>query len=242
MLVVILQARMSSKRLPGKVLEPVLGKPMIIRQLERVTRAQLDSVCVATSDMPEDDPIDSTVRDAGVGCFRGSLADVLDRYYRAASQLSASHVVRVTGDCPLIDPRVIDQVTQCHFRERNDYTSNTLQRTYPDGMDVEVMRIEALEQAWTEADGEAEREHVTPYIRDHPQRFKLGSVLHDEDLSRLRWTVDFPEDLALIRRVFETLYPENAEFSMQDIRALFERQPELARMNAQVRPGLGAVS
>lgn len=209
---------------------------MMIRQLERISRATLDRTVVATSDESEDDVIEQAVHQTGAACFRGALQDVLDRYYRAAREFSAEHVIRLTADCPLIDPALIDRVVATHVQAGNDYTSNTLKRTFPDGMDVEVLSASALECAWKEARTASEREHVTPFLSRQARRFKLGSVENDEDLSRWRLTVDFPQDLALIRRVYEALYPSDPQFSFGEIRALLEREPELARLNAAVNP------
>lgn len=227
---------MSSRRLPGKVLSPILGKPMIVRQLERICRSRAERVVVATSEDETDDAVADIVEQAGHTCYRGSLADVLDRMYRAALSSDAGHVVRLTADCPVIDHRVIDTVIDAHLRDRNDYTSNTLTRSYPDGEDVEVLTMDALHRAWQGAERREDREHVTPFIYTHPELFKLGSVEARDNLAHLRWTVDYPEDLAVVRTIFERLYETSPEFSLEDILELFDRSPELEAMNAAVNP------
>ena len=233
MIAAILQARMSSSRLPGKVLEPVLGQPMICRQLERLQQAtRLESIIVATSQQPIDDAIVNAVAALNVGCFRGSIDDVLDRFYQAAKSVAANHLVRLTGDCPLTDPRVVDAVIEKHLDESNDYTSNFLERRYPDGIDVEIMTLQSLEKAWLQAKLIPEREHVTPFIHQHPEKFKLGSLRCERNLADLRWTVDYPEDLELITKIFEALYPSKPDFSMWDVIEFLEQHPDLEQINA----------
>ncbi len=237
MIAAIVQARMSSSRFPGKVLEPILGQPMLRRQLERVSFAsQVDQVVVATSDQGSDDPIAAAVEAAGVDCFRGSLDDVLDRVYQAALEVGAEHVVRLTGDCPLTDAAIVDTVVAEHLRMGNDYTSNTVSLSFPDGLDVEVVSLASLRLAWQLADDAEEREHVTPYLYRNPEDFKLGQVLNETDLSSLRWTVDHPVDLEFVRQVFAALYPSRANFGMKDILQLLQDNPGLAEINGAVNP------
>jgi spore coat polysaccharide biosynthesis protein SpsF len=227
----ILQARPSSRRLPGKVLADVLGQPMLARQIERVARAKrVDELVVATSDEPSDDGIAALCRELGVACFRGSLDDVLGRFYAAAAAQSPrpAHVVRLTGDCPLADPALIDAVIELHLSSGADYTSNALERRFPDGLDVEAMRFEALEAAQREARGAAQREHVTPYLYEHPGRFALASLRCERDLAALRFTVDEPADLRFVQRVYAALYPANPAFGWRDVLALVERDPAFA--------------
>lgn len=219
----ILQARMTSTRLPGKVLEPVLGEPMIGRQLERLVRSRrLDRIVVATSSDPSDDPLAAYCEGLGYAVFRGSLGDVLDRYCGAMAQVpEADVIVRLTADCPLADWTVID-ATIDRLRETGaDYASNTpAVRTYPHGLDVEVMRRGALEQAGREATTPYEREHVTPYIHRRPGVFRIASLSRTPSLAHLRWTVDLPEDLAFVREVYERLYPSDPAFTSDDVVAL----------------------
>jgi spore coat polysaccharide biosynthesis protein SpsF len=218
----ILQARMSSSRLPGKVMAPVLGEPMIGRQIERLQRArEIDRLLVATSSDPSDDALADYCKSLDVGVFRGALNDVLDRYAKAVERIpAATTVVRVTADCPLTDPALIDKVIVHHLEVDADYTSNTLTRTYPHGLDVEVIRRETLEQAWERANDPYEREHVTPYIYRHPERFRLAGVAQHKSQAGLRWTVDVPADLAFVREVYAKLYPFNPEFTTVDVLAL----------------------
>ena len=232
MLLALIQARLSSQRLPGKVLMPVLGVPMLGRQLERVARARIDRVVVATSEEASDDPIEAFVQHSGHDCFRGSLGDVLDRMYQAAKKYEATHVIRLTGDCPLVHREVIDAVVEKHLAGAFDFTSNTLRRTFPHGVDVEMMTFAALERAWGEAKAAPAREHVTTYILGHADSFRLGSVEREDDWSGYRWTVDYPEDLEFVRAVFKRLYRAHHDFSVDDIVALQRREPALTRINA----------
>lgn len=223
MILGILQARMSSTRLPGKVLEPVLGQPMIARQVERLRRCRrIDRLVVATSSRPDDDVLARTCDAIGLPVFRGSLDDVLDRFHGALAAFGpAETVVRMTADCPLADWALIDRVIGAHLDTAVDYTSNTpAVRTFPHGLDVEVMRAPVLETAWREARDPYEREHVTPFIYRRPERFSLGYVSDAPSLAHLRWTVDTPDDLAFVRHVYETLYPRNPAFTSADIAAL----------------------
>ena len=232
MIVAILQARVSSSRLPGKVVKPILGRPVLSLQLERVQRSTaIDQIVVATSVERSDDTLEALCSRMAIPCFRGSLDDVLDRFYQAAIVYHPDHLVRLTGDCPLIDPIVIDQVIAFYLNVDCDYASNTLEPTFPDGLDVEIFRFSTLEQAWEEAKLPSQREHVTPFIYGHPERFRLGSFKGSLDRSDLRWTIDEAEDFELVRQIYEELYPQNPNFSTEDILALVERRPELKTIN-----------
>ena len=234
MILGILQARASSRRLPGKVLKPILGRPMLERQIERLRRARrLDKLVVATSTDASDDGIDALCQSLGVDCFRGSLDDVLDRFYQAARRYAPRAVVRLTGDCPLADPAVIDRLVDMHVGGGFDYTSNVDTRTYPDGLDAEVMEFHCLETAWREAALPSEREHVTPFIRSQRERYRFGDLVQARDLSDRRWVVDDPEDFAFISAIYEALYPVNPAFTTADILALLERRPDIAAMMGQ---------
>lgn len=214
----VLQARMSSSRLPGKVLLPILGQPMLLRQIERLRRAsRVSRIVVATSSDPSDDPIEAACRTAGVDCFRGDLNDVLDRFYRAASDYGPRHVLRLTGDCPLVDPAIVDGLVEFYSKGGYDYASNTIPHSFPDGMDAEIFSMAALARAWKEARVPYEREHVTPYFYGNPELFKLGSYRSPEDLSSVRLTVDRAEDLDRVRSIYERLYPSKPDFSLKDI-------------------------
>lgn len=236
MILAILQARVSSTRLPNKVLLPLLGKPMLVRQIERVMRSKrIDCLVVATSDESSDDAIETLCDSLNISCFRGSLDDVLDRFYQAALRQDSDHVVRLTGDCPLADPEVIDGVIKMHILNQNDYTSNCIHPTFPDGLDVEVFRYEALKKAWSNAELKSQREHVTPYIYQHPELFKLSNYDYfGVNLSNLRWTVDEGRDFDLVTEIYQRLYPENPEFNMNDVLELLEKHPALKSINTNI--------
>lgn len=238
--VAILQARVSSSRLPGKVMLPLLGKPMIARQLERIRRAtRIHELVLATSSDPGDDAIAELCEREGLPCFRGSLDDVLDRIYRAAAAHSADVAVRLTGDCPLSDPGVIDATIDFYSRGDFDYASNAIEPTFPDGLDVEVVRFAALEQAWRDARSAAEREHVTLFLYRNPGRFRVGCLRNATDLSALRWTVDQPQDFEFVRLVYESLYPGKPEFRMDDVLAFLATHPEAAALNRGINRNEG---
>lgn len=231
----ILQARTGSSRLPGKVLKPILGVPMLARQIERLRRARsIDRLVVATSTDPSDDALARMCQDAGVEVCRGPLDDVLERFLLAAEPYGPEWIVRLTGDCPVADPEVIDAAVHQALTGDYDYVSNTIEPTYPDGLDVEVVRADVLEMARREAKLGSEREHVTPFVHKQPERFRLGQIKNTQNLSHLRWTVDEPQDFELIARFYELLYPQNPDFRQQDILNLLARQPELAEFNTAV--------
>lgn len=230
LILAILQARTSSSRLPGKVLRSLMGRAMILRQMERLKRSrEIGRLVLATSIDESDDKLVSVAETAGYIVYRGSLDDVLGRYYACAKEYGADHIVRVTGDCPLIDWRVSDDVIVRHLTEKNDYTHTT--ERFPDGLDIEIMTFTALEQAYREARLISEREHVTLYFRNHPECFRIGSVDCAEDYRDLRWTVDEPCDFAFVEAVYEKLYAKNNDFSMQDILVLLKEHPDLRTLN-----------
>jgi spore coat polysaccharide biosynthesis protein SpsF len=229
--VALIQARMSSSRLPGKVLKDIVGSPMLIRVIQRAVSAKtIDLVAVITSNHADDNAIEQLCDHHSILCYRGSLNDVLDRYYEAALHFQADVIVRITADCPLLDPIIVDKVIDAFQNGRFDYVSNTLECTYPDGLDTEVFRFETLKQAWQEAALKSEREHVTAYMVKHPEFFRLGSVKHEEDLSSLRWTVDTPRDLEFIRCIYKHF--GNGDFGMEEILAYVENHPEIQTINA----------
>jgi len=238
--VAILQARAGSSRLPGKVLKPLLGRPMLARQIERVRRcARLDELVVATSTHASDDAIEALCRDEGVACFRGSLDDVLDRFHAAAVQHRADRVVRLTGDCPLADARLIDAVVEHLQRGGYDFVSNALEPTFPDGLDAAVFRTQLLEDAWREATLPSEREHVTLFMRRQAERYRIGSFKAEVDHSHLRWTVDEPADFEFVAAVYGRLYPGNPAFGFEDILKLLEREPALLEVNRGIERNEG---
>jgi len=236
--VIVVQARMTSTRLPGKALLPIAGRPMLAYLLERLRRVQRAArTVVATTTNAGDDAIVSAAAACGVTCTRGPELDVLARFAQAAEEARASIVVRVTSDCPLLDPAIVDAAIDTFLQApgRYDYVSNMLELSYPYGMAVEVLSAAALAAANAEATGEAEREHVTPFIYWRPERFKLGSVRIQPDLSSHRWTVDTKEDFELVSRILETLYPRNPEFCMADVLELLDEHPDWQEINRGVR-------
>jgi spore coat polysaccharide biosynthesis protein SpsF len=236
----ILQARVSSTRLPRKILKTILGQPMLALQVERLRRCRrLDKLIVATSTDPSDDALAELCARIGVECYRGSLDDVLDRFYQAARPYQPVHVVRLTGDCPLTDPESIDQLIDFYMAAGCDYASNCHVPSLPDGLDAEILRMSALEIAWREAQLPSEREHVTPYIRNHPERFRVGLWRNDVDFSAQRWTVDEPEDFEFVSRVYEALYPKKPAFVMGDVLTLLNENPRLGDINAAHRRNEG---
>jgi spore coat polysaccharide biosynthesis protein SpsF len=233
MILGILQARTSSTRMPGKVMAPILHEPMIWRQIERIRRARtLDRLVVATSEEASDDGLAAFLLGRGISVYRGDLHDVLGRFAACAEAWSPGHVVRLTADCPLTDPAVIDAVVGLALKARAAYASNCEPRTYPDGLDVEVMTAEALAVAAREAYNPADREHVTPFIRRDPQRFPQAGLVQAEDRGALRWTVDRPEDFAFVRAVFEALCTDDPGFGMDDVLELVDRRPDIAALSA----------
>lgn len=231
--VAIIQARMGSTRLPGKILMPILGTAMLARMLERVKRAKkIDAVVVATTDKAEDDPTAALGTSCGVGVFRGSEKDVLDRFYNAAKETGADTVMRLTGDCPLMDPAVIDTVVE-HFEAAKGsihYTSTPT--NYPEGLDTEIFPFSALKEAAEKATLPSEREHVTPYIKNHPERFTCESWTEGEDdHSSMHWSVDTQADFDFVTKIFEQLHPHNPGFSKDDILALLSKHPKYLEIN-----------
>jgi spore coat polysaccharide biosynthesis protein SpsF len=240
---------MGSSRLPGKVLMPLQGKPLFVRQAERVSAARFRGrVVIATTTENGDDEIEAICREEGLDCFRGHPTDVLDRHYQAALNRGGlgvsgtdgrpDAVIKIPSDCPLIDPAVIDLVIR-YFLDHSgeyDFVSNLHPATWPDGNDVEIMTFSALERAWREAGRPMEREHTTPYIWERPDIFRIGNVTmaNGEDLSMShRFTIDYPADYAFVSTVFDELYPSNPFFGVRDILALLERRPGIYAINAQ---------
>ena len=239
----ILQARISSSRLYGKVLKPILGKPMLEHQIDRVRQShKINELIVATSNDPGDNEIETLCQKIKVPCYRGNLNNVLDRFYQSAKTYKPEHIVRITGDCPLIDPEIIDNVITYYFNNEFDYTSNALQPTFPDGLDVEIFRFSILEKAWKEATLPSQLEHVTPFIYNQPDQFNIGNYSNTENLSHMRWTVDEPEDFKFVTRIYEELYMTNPEFRMRDILALLQRNPELSMINCKFKRNEGMIT
>jgi len=238
-IVAIIQGRMASSRLPGKVLKEIAGEAMLEHVVARARQAKtIDEVVVATTTEPEDVEIEKFCQARDIPVYRGSLNDVLDRFYQAAKVYCADVVVRLTADCPLLDPGVVDHTVEIFLQSGVDFAANRLpppfKRTYPIGLDIEVCKFAALEQAWKEARAPYEREHVMPYLYDVAGRFKIIRVDYTEDYGDRRWTVDTPEDLELVRQVFARL-GDQKNFTWLDVLAIFEREPELAQINGQIR-------
>jgi spore coat polysaccharide biosynthesis protein SpsF len=257
----IIQARMGSSRLPGKVLIEIASQPMLVRVVERARLAKsVDTVVVATTREPADDPIADLCTLKGYPCYRGSEFDVLDRYYEAARMVAAQTIVRITADCPLIDPEVIDRTVRAFCGETGpadrllspcgskpidfldwkpyDFAANRLPlpwgRTYPVGLDTEVCAFQSLETALREAQEKHQREHVMPFFYDHLERFRVLHVNHPQDFGSLRWTVDTQADLELVRRIYSH-FPGRDDFSWLEVLELIKRHPELTRINALVQ-------
>jgi spore coat polysaccharide biosynthesis protein SpsF len=228
----IIQARMSSSRLPGKVLMPILNEPMLFRQIERVNLAKLiDKVIVATSNEASDNPISEFCTEKDISCFKGSLNDVLDRYYQAAKLYNPEHVVRLTADCPLLSPQIIDEVISLHLDTNADYTSNCITYTLPQGLDTEVFKVRALQVAARNATNSEDREHVTPYIKRHDDLFHIEKYLHKKNLSGRRWTVDYPEDFLFVKKVYESLFLVKPDFDFNDIVCFLDQNPQINDIN-----------
>jgi spore coat polysaccharide biosynthesis protein SpsF len=246
--VAIIQARLNSNRLPGKVLLDIAGQPMLSRVVERTRLARtIHEVVVATTSDPSDDVVVGLCAQRGYSWFRGSQFDVLDRYYQAARQFRAQVIVRITADCPLIDPQVVDltvkalldSVKENPLFEYISFAANRLPppwgRTYPVGLDTEVCTFTALQLAWNEASLPHQREHVMPFFYDNPPRFNIIHINYTRDLGNLRWTVDTAEDLELVRQVYSR-FPGREDFSWLEVLELVEREPSLSKINARIQP------
>lgn len=239
-LLVVVQARTGSTRLPGKVLLPLAGRPLLARVVERVRCAQMPlELTVATTTESSDDPVVELCRGIDVRCHRGHPTDLLDRHYRAGLEAGADAVAKIPSDCPLIDPAAIDRVLGFFLAHpgRYDYVGNLRPPTWPDGNDVEVMPMEALATAWREAESPLEREHTTPFLWDRPERFRCANVAWETGLdysATHRWTIDYPEDYDFIRTVYDELHAEGERpFSAADVLDLLRRRPEIAALNAR---------
>ncbi len=237
---VIIQARMGSTRLPGKVLKPLCGLPVLWHIIHRVKAAKIPgAIIVATSTKRGDNPIEDNCRHWGIPCYRGEEDDVLKRYYGALTFLdhsgfSADNIVRITADCPLIDPVLIDKGISIAQNGGWDYISNTQPPSFPDGLDVEVISRRALVIANSFAKKRSDREHVTPFIISNP-RFSKKNFHHACDLSNLRWTLDTAEDFTFIRAIYEELFPQRNIFSMTDILTLLQKKPELTELAGKIQ-------
>lgn len=231
--VAIIQARMSSTRLPGKVLMPLAGKLVLEHVVDRIRACKtIAEIVVATSTDQTDDAIQAWCQNAGVSCYRGSLNDVLDRYYQAAKIHGADAVVRITADCPAVDPTIVDEVVNGFLAGAYEFYG--LAGEFPDGLDCTVFAFSALERAWREAKLPSEREHVGPYIEKQPEIFKSGGLKKFTGLSHHRWTLDEPRDYEFLQAVFSRLYREDRIFLANDVLALLENEPELMNINSSI--------
>ena len=237
-IVIVVQARMSSSRLPGKVLLPILGKSLLYRMIERLQMVKHQvQIVIATSTDAKDDAIETEAANIGVPCYRGSLDNCLDRHYQAGLKYKADVVIKIPSDCPLIDPLIIDEVLDFYFTHEGEYdfVNNLHPATWPDGNDVEIMTMACLEKNWKEASRPLELEHTTPYIWENPDQFKIANVTWSTGLDYSmshRFTIDYPHDYDLINRVYEELYPAKVNFSCDDILALLTKKPEIYQINA----------
>lgn len=236
--VCIMQARTGSTRLPGKVLKKICGKTVLEHDIDRLKRVKnINKIVIATTELEKDNVIVEEANRLKVGFYRGSEDDVLSRYYYAAMENDANIVVRVTSDCPLIDSEVTERIIQYYLdsSQKYDYVSNTIDRTYPRGLDTEVFSFKSLQKAFDEGESQREREHVTPYIWRNTGLFKLAQYKNDVDYSNLRWTLDTVEDFELINKIYMSLYREKMEyFDMKDILDLYKKHPELYEINNNI--------
>lgn len=236
MIVGIIQARTGASRLPKKVMLKIMGKTLLEHYVHRVSRsALLDEIVIATTRKPEDDVIIDEAEKLGVNSFRGSEHDLLERYYKCAQKYDATVVVRLTADDPFVDPEVVDRAVGIFLDNNVDFVNNHFDPTYPEGLDIEVYSMKALEKSWKEAMLLSEREHVFPYIQNHPEFFKTITFRQYRDLSYLRWTIDYDCDFQMTKRVYDHLYDGKKVFLQEDILELLEKHPEISRMNAHIR-------
>ena len=237
----IIQARMGSSRLPGKTLMKLNQNntvlDFVVNQLSFSTL--IDKIIIATTDLEQDDVIEQTAKNLEIQCFRGNSDDVLDRYYNCAKEFEIDNIVRITSDCPLIDPEIIDEVIRKYKSENYDYFTNTLIRTYPIGTDVEVFSFETLEKTWQNATLPSEREHVTPFIRNKKMNFRIGNLENEKKLDHLRWTLDRQEDLNLIREIISKI--NKNPILMNDILNLFSIEPKLIKINENISQDEGII-
>ena len=236
----IIQARINSTRLPKKVVEKIGEKTVLEHVIDRVKRIKnCDKVILATTQKKEDDLLERIAKKLDIHIFRGSEEDVLDRYYQAARLFKIDPIVRITADCPFLDHKIAEKVIDSYLKGDYDYVSNVFPPTFPDGLDVEVFSFKTLEKNWQEAKLLSEREHITSYIIKHPKMFKIGNVVSNKDFNYLRFTVDEKDDLTLIRKVYKELCNQNPFFGLKEIIELFERKPELIKINQHINRNEG---
>jgi len=233
-IITVVQVRMGSTRLSGKVLKEIVGRPMLWHIINRLKHARLvDEIIIATSDNAGDRPIIEFAKANGVGYYAGSELDLLDRWYRAVKKFKPDAMVWITGDCPLVDPGIVDKVIK-YYLEKGPFecvTNTKPKATYPHGLDVGIYSFKALERAWKDVRDPFWREWASAIFFEHPEKYRLGNVVNDEDLSQMRWTVDYPEDLDFVTEVYKRLYREDRVFLMEDILELLKKHPELMKIN-----------
>ena len=238
-IVTVIQARTGSSRLPNKIFLPFVGKPLLYRMYERVVSTNLaGTIVIATTTDTSDDKVEEFCKEYKLNCFRGHPTDLLDRHFQAAKLYNADAVVKIPSDCPLIDPTIIDKVIRLYLdnSDKYDYVSNLHPATYPDGNDVEIIRFDALKNAWENAKLELEREHTTPYLWENPDKFRIGNVKWETGLDYSmshRFTIDYEKDYNFIKQVYDELYSINHKFTLTDILDLLERKPELKKINEE---------
>jgi len=232
---VIVQARMGSTRLPGKIMKDLNGKPLLTRMIERLKKAKKpDKIVIATTNLPEDNPIIELCKHENYDFFRGSANDLLDRHYQCAKKFNAKVISKIPSDVPLIDPSIIDTLFNFYENNNYDFVSNLHPPSFPDGFDVEIFSFEILRNAWENSIKNFEREHTTPYFWENPQKFSIGNVLEPEgnDFSKkYRLTIDYDEDYEVINNIFSNLYPQNPQFSYIDIINYLDKHPEIVNIN-----------
>ncbi len=234
MIAAIVQARMTSSRLPGKVLKEVMGKPLLLYQIERLKRiVNIEDIIIATTTNKEDDPIVQMCKRESISCYRGEEYDVLDRYYHAGKKFGVDHIMRITADCPLIDPMLCDHIIDVYLKSNIDLIH--LAPTFAEGLDCEMLSFKALENAWKNARLKSEREHVTLYLNNNPGLFKKTVIENSTDDSKYRFTVDELEDFEVVKAIIEALYKEDAEqFSTDEIKLYLDGHPEIFMKNAHI--------
>ena len=236
MIIAILQARMGSTRLPGKVLKTIKKKTLLELYINRIKPCQLiDEIVVATTDLEQDNTIEELVVRLGFECFKGSEKDLLDRYYKCACRYNAEVIVRVTPDDPFVDYQVVDRGISIFLENNVDFVTNHLTPTYPEGLDVEIYSFSALEKLWYQAKLLSEREHVFPYIQNHPEEFRIINFTQEQDSSHLRWTIDYECDYEMTKVIYDHLYEQKQIFLQEDILQLLQKYPEITRMNAHIQ-------
>ncbi len=231
---------MGSTRLPGKVMKILSGKPMLWHIVSRLNHSKkIKKIIIATTDKKEDRVIAKFAEEIGIDFYCGSEEDVLDRYYQCANFFNVDHIVRITADCPIIDHMIVDKLIDLYQTQKCDYASNTINPTYPDGLDAEVFSFQSLKKAWKEANKPSEREHVTPYIYNHPEFFKIENYADDVDHSDMRWVVDEEADYKFIYEVYKNLYKEGKIFYLNDVLKLLSKHPELKEINKHIKRNEG---